>query len=200
VDFSESSPSPDKGTLAPWRSPLAHALHRNRSLPNARYAQLATVDRSGLPANRTIVVRGFWLKSNQLRFITDLRSAKVEQLGRAELCWYFPKTREQFRIAGELRLVTETCPDPELARARQLLWQEISDGARAQFAWPTPGEVRGSEGFDRQEMDDRQPHGNFCLLLLDPISVDHLELRGEPQCRRLYRLGEGGWEAIDVNP
>jgi pyridoxamine 5'-phosphate oxidase len=186
--------------LAPWRPAVAHALHRNRSLPNARYAQLATVDRSGLPANRTIVVRGFLPESNQLRFITDIRSAKVNQLGKAELCWYFPKTREQFRIAGTLTLVDETYVDPELLRARQHLWQEISDGAKAQFAWPTPGETRSPEGFDPQEISPGDPSPNFCLLLLEPTSVDHLELRGEPQNRRLYRLGETDWNTIELNP
>jgi pyridoxamine 5'-phosphate oxidase len=187
-------------TLAPWRPAIAHALHRNRALPNSRYAQLATIGPGGFPANRTIVVRGFLPESNQLRFITDIRSAKVNQLGKAELCWYFPKTREQFRIAGTLTLVDKTCVNPELLRARQHLWQEISDGAKAQFAWPTPGETRSPEGFDPQEISPGDPSPNCCLLLLEPTSVDHLELRGEPQNRRLYRLGETDWNAIELNP
>ena len=37
-------------SLALWRSPLARALHRNRSLAFARYLQLATVRATGRPA------------------------------------------------------------------------------------------------------------------------------------------------------
>jgi pyridoxamine 5'-phosphate oxidase len=46
-------------SLAPWRSAIAHALHRNRSLVYARYLQLATVKANSHPANRTVVFRGF---------------------------------------------------------------------------------------------------------------------------------------------
>ncbi|NES70384.1 MAG: pyridoxamine 5'-phosphate oxidase, partial [Okeania sp. SIO2D1] len=56
--------------LAPWRSPLSRALHRNRSLSYARYLQLATVTAEGQPKNRTIVFRGFLEETNHLKFIT----------------------------------------------------------------------------------------------------------------------------------
>ncbi|MEO1006929.1 MAG: pyridoxamine 5'-phosphate oxidase, partial [Cyanobacteria bacterium J06638_38] len=44
--------------LAPWRSLLSGAIHRNRSQPHSRYFQLATVTPEGYPANRTVVFRG----------------------------------------------------------------------------------------------------------------------------------------------
>jgi hypothetical protein len=55
--------------LAPWREPLARALHRNRSLAYSRYLQLATVRNNGRPANRTVVFRGFLENTNQLKMI-----------------------------------------------------------------------------------------------------------------------------------
>jgi pyridoxamine 5'-phosphate oxidase len=201
VDFSEPSSTPDKAALAPWRSPLAHALHRNRSLPNSRYAQLATVRPDGFPANRTLVVRGFLPGGNQLRFVTDGRSEKVGQGDRAELCWYFPKTREQFRIRGRLRLVDAQCADEGLLKARRVMWHELSDGARLSFLWPEPGRERaGAEAFVIDPPDNRVPARDFCLLLMEPIYVDHLELRGEPQNRCIYRLENGEWEMSSVNP
>ena len=86
--------------LPPWRSPLARALHRNRSLPHLKFVQLATVDAEGMPHNRTIVYRGLVDETHQLKFVTDHRSEKIAQLQaqpRVELCWYFTKTREQRR-------------------------------------------------------------------------------------------------------
>lgn len=177
-------------SLAPWRSPLARALHRNRSLAYARYAQLATVNNSGQPANRTIVFRGFLDHTNQLKFITDSRSEKVNQIeGQpwAELCWYFPKTREQFRLLGQLMLVQADHPDPILSQARQIQWQELSDGGRSQFAWASPKQPRNpADWLDLPTPDPLNPPSNFCLLLLEPAQIDHLELRGEPQNRYLY--------------
>jgi pyridoxamine 5'-phosphate oxidase len=194
--------------LAPWRSPIARALHRNRALPYARYLQLATVRSNGRPANRTIVFRGFLENSNQLKFITDARSEKATQIqllanqhsAWGEACWYFPKTREQFRLSGSLILVDETTADPILQSARQLAWQELSDAARTQFTWAHPGEPRNQNSFPSVPPSPQTPLSHFCLLLLSPVEVDHLELRGEPQNRWIYRLDGIDWSMKAVNP
>ena len=192
-------------SLALWRSPLARALHRNRSLAFARYLQLATVRATGRPANRTVVFRGFLGETNQLKFITDIRSEKAEEINLypwGEICWYFPKTREQFRIAGKLVLVGADYPEAELCSSRRTAWQELSEAARSQFAWPHPGEDKApASAFDSASPDAIEPLPNFCLLLLEPETVDLLELRGEPQNRSLYRRdGEGNWSVRSVNP
>ncbi|MFH7024311.1 MAG: Npun_F5749 family FMN-dependent PPOX-type flavoprotein [Heteroscytonema crispum UTEX LB 1556] len=192
-------------SLAPWRSLIASALHRNRSLVYARYLQLATIRANGRPANRTVVFRGFLQDSNQLKFITDARSDKVEQIQQqpwAEVCWYFPNTREQFRLSGCLTLVGKH-DISALQQARITTWQELSDAARLQFAWPHPGKprVEQPEAFEPPAPDSNQPEANFCLLLLDPVQVDHLELRGEPQNRWLYNRDDNQqWSTQAINP
>ncbi|HEY9852356.1 MAG TPA: Npun_F5749 family FMN-dependent PPOX-type flavoprotein [Leptolyngbyaceae cyanobacterium] len=192
-------------SIAPWRSHLAGALHRNRSLVYSRYLQLATVRVDGRPANRTVVFRGFLEDSDRLKFVTDARSEKVEQIAYqpwGEACWYFPNTREQFRILGKLTLVGENYPDPQLQKARQVSWQELSDAASLQFAWPHPGEVRAdAKAFQPSPPDPIQPLSDFCLLLLEPLRVDILELRGEPQNRSLYEVDDSGsWSTKAINP
>lgn len=192
-------------TLAPWRSALSRALHRNRSLVYARYLQLATVRQDGQPTNRTLVFRGFLDHTNQLKFVTDARSAKVEQIthqNQAEACWYFPKTREQFRLTGTLSLISAGHPQTELEAARRSMWQELSEGGRLQFAWPYPGKVRIAESnFAPPPPNAEHPVANFCLLLLDPRQVDHLELRGEPQNRWIYLShGADSWSTQAINP
>ncbi|WP_445629777.1 Npun_F5749 family FMN-dependent PPOX-type flavoprotein [Nostoc sp. DSM 114167] len=193
-------------SLAPWRGAIAHALHRNRSLVYARYLQLATLQANGRPTNRTLVFRGFLEDTNQLKFITDNRSAKTDRIQQqpwAEICWYFPNTREQFRITGCLTLVSGDDPDRHLQSARIAMWQELSDAARLQFAWPHPGKPRNQEAgaFEPPAPDPVEPMANFCLLLLDPVQVDHLELRGEPQNRWLYhRDDQQEWSSQAINP
>ena len=213
-------------SIAPWRSPLSRALHRNRSVPFARYLQLATVKLDGTPANRTVVFRGFLNATNCLMFISDLRSEKTNQIQQnpnVEACWYFTKTREQFRICGQITLVTASNDDDSpknealnnrkatLQNARQQIWQNISDNARIQFSWPSPKALRmtspqkpeASTAFNPPYPDPQTPPEAFTLLVLIPHSVDHLELRGEPQNRRLYVKDSGKankWNVTTVNP
>lgn len=192
-------------SLAPWRSLLARAIYQNRSLAYSRYFQLATVRENGYPANRTVVFRGFLEDSNQIKIITDSRSQKAEQIMQqswGEVCWYFPKTREQFRLSGQLTLVGVSNPDLALQEARKTTWQELSDSARLQFVWPHPGEAREDEAnFSPPPPDPVQPLANFCLLLLEPVQVDHLELRGDPQNRSVYQQNASReWLKQAVNP
>lgn len=193
-------------SLAPWRSVLAKALHLNRALVYARYVQLATIRPNGQPANRTVVFRGFLTETNQLKFITDDRSEKVDQIAAnawGELCWYFPKTREQFRLQGQLTIVQADHVNATLVSARQLQWQELSDAARLQFAWPASGQPRSDASqFQPDPPDALHPLPNFCLLLLDPIQVDHLALKGDPQDRHLYHYERDRqiWTMTAVNP
>ncbi len=191
--------------LAPWRSPLAHALHRNRSLVHARYLQLATVRPDGRPANRTVVFRGFLEPTNQLKITTDTRSEKATQIALCpwgEICWYFPKTREQLRLFGRLTLVDAHHPDAALMKARQIQWHDFSDASRVQFEWAAPGQPRDpADPFSPPPPDPDNPLPNFCLVLFDPIQVDHLELRGDPQTRSRYTLDDQeGWQVESVNP
>ncbi|NJK55123.1 MAG: pyridoxamine 5'-phosphate oxidase [Pleurocapsa sp. SU_5_0] len=192
--------------LAPWRSPLSSAIHHNRSKPYSRYFQLATVNPSGYPANRTVVFRGFLDdEQNQLKVITDARSAKIQDIEYqplAEACWYFTKTREQFRISGKLQLVTVAETDLDLQKARKITWHELSDSARSQFAWPDPAQpMADKSAFEVEQLDPHNPLDNFYLLLLTPQRVDHLQLKGDPQQRCLYTLqAEQTWTHQAVNP
>ncbi len=192
--------------MTPWRSLLARAVHKNRSLTYSRYFQLATVRADGRPANRTVVFRGFFGDKDQLKIITDSRSEKADQIQQqvwGEACWYFPKTREQFRLTGQLNLIGADHPDAALKNARQTTWQDLSDAARLQFVWPNPGKARteAQEAFSPPPPDPQQPLPNFCLLLLTVFQVDHLELRGEPQNRSLYSQDSSHeWIKQAVNP
>ncbi|MGB3759343.1 MAG: Npun_F5749 family FMN-dependent PPOX-type flavoprotein [Rivularia sp. (in: cyanobacteria)] len=192
-------------SIAPWRSFLANALKKNRSQPHSRYFQLATVRSDGTPANRTVVFRGFIEDTNQLKIITDTRSEKITEIqnqSRGEICWYFTNTREQFRIAGNIIIIDANYQDYELLKARESTWQDLSDNARIQFAWAHPGEPRANpEAFSPPQPDEVKPLDNFCLLLFEPVKVDRLRLRGEPQNRTIYVKDEAGvWDVSEVNP
>lgn len=190
--------------LSTWRSPLARALHFNRSLVYARYFQLATIASDGYPANRTVVFRGFLGETNQIKIITDSRSQKARQIQnhpQGEICWYFPKSREQFRFRGNLILIT--ADDLQFQSERKQMWQDISPSARSQFLWASPGQPREMINEDMAigyKLDPNDLAANFCLLLFNPLQVDHLELRGNPQNRYRHSWDGHCWQMIAVNP
>lgn len=192
-------------SIAPWRSYLANALKKNRTQPHSRYFQLATIRTDGTPANRTVVFRGFLEDTNKLKIITDSRSEKITEIHNhswGEICWYFTNTREQFRIVGSIIIIDADYQNSQLQTARESTWQELSDNARIQFAWAHPGKPRANpEAFSPPQPNAIKPLDNFCLLLFEPVKVDHLRLRGEPQNRTIYIRNEAGiWDVMEVNP
>lgn len=198
--------------VAPWRLVLEKAIKRNKEVTHSKYIQLATVTAQGYPANRTVVFRGFLENTNYLQIVTDKRSQKYEDLKInpvAEVCWYFTKTREQFRIRGTVTIVEELVNDSNVGQeeiglyleARQKAWENLSDNGKEQFFWPTPGKQREKKwDWGDWQSEIINPPANFCLLLLQPLWVDHLQLRGNPQNRYIYSLKEGVWEWQEVNP
>jgi pyridoxamine 5'-phosphate oxidase len=191
--------------LAPWRSPLARAIHRNRSLPYSRYFQLATVDSLGRPANRSVVFRGFIEGRNDLKIITDTRSQKYEHIQQnpwAAICWYFPKTREQFRLSGTLRYIDRRTTCAVDGQVYHHTWEALTDSARQQFYWPPPGEPRCQESIDFPAIDTLDcPADYYALLILMPESVDHLVLQGCPHQRHQYLCNTAGdWQKTWIMP
>ncbi len=183
-----------------WQAALQGALHRNRSYEGVRYVQLATVSPVGMPAVRTVVFRN--LDGDVLQFAVDSRSDKIEDIQHcphAAVCWYFPKTREQFRFSGTAILVT--ADSNTYQTERQALWEKISLKGRLLWYWPTPKAPRELDiPFLEAAPLEPEPPLEFVLLRLNPHSIDHLQLRGEPQNRTLYSSTNTSWQALAVNP
>ncbi|MEM9875489.1 MAG: pyridoxamine 5'-phosphate oxidase family protein, partial [Myxococcota bacterium] len=123
--------------MAKWHDDLEVARIRHRRDPTGGYAQLATVDGSGRPRCRTVVVRDVDAARDTLAVVFDARSAKHQELRATpwvEMCWYFRKTREQFRLHGRAHTGD--------ASVRDAFWRRLSDAARRTFSWPAPGAPR----------------------------------------------------------
>ncbi len=180
-----------------WRESLAEALRRNRRDADHRYFQLATLAEDGWPANRTVVFRGFSEDGQRLQVATDARSEKHTQLAtnpQVEVCWYFVRSREQFRIRGRAALHDAGAVE---APARERLWNAMSDAARAQFFWRDPGAALG-EGADIPVT--QSPPASFLLLEVEPLQIDHLQLASQPQQRHRSWIERGAWQSFPMNP
>jgi hypothetical protein len=103
---------------------------------------------------------------------------------------------------GELRIIDINNNDSELSQLHQTLWQQLSEAARSQFYWPQPAAPKAKpDAFEPPQQYPEQPPETFCVLLLQPQQVDHLELRGSPQNRHRYHYDpQQGWLTTAVNP
>lgn len=191
-------------SVTPWRSALENALQLNDSLPEARYFQLATVTSQGKPTNRTVVFRGFGDGSDHLKVVTDARSEKITHIQQnpyGENCWYFPQSREQFRLSCNISLIT--AETSQLNSLRNRLWEQLSNKTRLQFFWPSPKNKRTEPetAFNSLPRLIEQLPKTFVIVNLEPYQVDYLQLKGNPQNRYLYWLDDkGNWAFQEVNP
>lgn len=48
-----------------------------------------------------------------------------------EVCWYFPTSREQYRLSGTAHIIDAGHADQQLLQARQQAWAAMSDAGEA---------------------------------------------------------------------
>lgn len=208
----------------PWRQRMLRSLHLNRSQPQSKYYQVAGLSDEGRPTNRTMVFRGFKDKTNDLLSITDLRSDKVaawheesESLTFIEICWYFAKTREQYRISAKVATLTHSVTDEHDKSLRLATWNKLSNNAKEAFSQPSPGipfnnanesgelsysetmKESSSKRIDTKMMADktRLINENFVVTIFTPYKVDFLDLKSTPHNRLISKV-ESGWKEQKV--
>lgn len=187
--------------MSDWANLLLKSLDKTRGEPESRYFQLATVDADGMPHNRTVVCRGFDEAESILWVVTDKRNKKVPELQNnpnASVCWYFAKTREQYRLKVSGHIDTPQT-NRELCETH---WQRLSVAARQQFLWGEPGSVRHHPKrslINHQADTDSLPE-HFCVLKLTVSAVDYLNLRGNPQVRQQFEFKHGQWHSQALIP
>ncbi|CAK9000302.1 Transmembrane protein 87B [Durusdinium trenchii] len=137
------------------------------------------------------------IQRTALMVITNANAEKMRCIAAdrpafAEVCWWFTKSREQYRIAGQLQAVTTNEEDEVLRDLRVRAWKNLSDKAREQFFWPVPrtrlppdpevqfeslcGEI--PQGGRDKDKDGKilPPPDSFVLLLLWPDQCKYLDL------------------------
>jgi pyridoxamine 5'-phosphate oxidase len=162
-------------------------------------ATLATVDAHCRPRARSVIVRNITDDGN-LWIASDARSEKNQHLRTtpdAELVFWLPTTRQQFRLLCEAQVIGKDTADPR----RQQAWINLTDATRALFVWPTPGKPRSDCDVDfvRAVSALAPIPDSFELLVLEPDELDHLQLNPHPHRRTRYRL-ENAWQPEELNP
>lgn len=176
-----------------WKQNLQRSLHVSRSKHEAKYFQLASIDCDGNPAVRTVVFRGFAQDDQQLFAVTDKRSDKFKEfteIPKAQICWYFAKTREQYRLAVDVELLDSGC-------LVESYWNALSVNAKQSFFLPHP-KVEVEENHVINESPEKMSE-HFCLLRFTPHSCDYLNLKASPQLRTIETYSKSVWTHRIVN-
>jgi pyridoxamine 5'-phosphate oxidase len=159
-------------------------------------ATMATANRDGQPHARIVIVRLFDPGEGILWIATDRRSEKINELAAcpvAELVFWAPQERHQFRVRGRVSIVTAGVE-------REEIWAGMKARSRAMFLWPPPGEPRCADGDFAKELDGEGPiPDTFVALSLKATEVDSLELNETPHRRRRWRASEN-WQVEAINP
>mmetsp|Transcript_263 Transcript_263/g.646 ORF Transcript_263/g.646 Transcript_263/m.646 type:complete len:209 (+) Transcript_263:55-681(+) len=181
-----------------WRERLQASIAQSRKVYGGNFVQLATAGGDGRPHVRTVVFRGFAEDERAIRVISHSQAAKIAQAREnpaAEVVWWFAKSSEQYRLSGRLQVVDSAESDGRLRDLRVSQWKDLSDPAREQFFWPTPGKVvpEGCTDFKDLAPEPLPPGGRepeneagkrpilappdtFVLLLFWPETVHYLKL------------------------
>lgn len=197
--------------IVPWKEQLHDSLQASQQQLAHSQAQLSTIrgpssgSLHGRPTCRTVNIRTF--HQSKFYFASDLRSGKANDIQEgpsnfAEICWYFPETKTQFRISGRLDFHSDDTISADM-------WASMTDAERKWWTWPSPGQPRAKAGdFVTTVPDIAPPH--FCVCRLDADFVDVLHLRRTPFAREKHVLVQDDqgaqrdkqefWSAITVNP
>lgn len=162
---------------------------------------VALIGADGAPSQRVMVLRAFDHASATLRFHTDARAAKVEQIGDSgpvSILAYDAHAKRQFRLTGVARIETDT-PAADKAWAEATLFAR-----RCYLADPAPGTVSDVpvSGLP-PEIEGRKPdddlevapgRANFALLFAQISTIEFLHLAHTGHRRAIFhRQPQGGW-------
>lgn len=152
---------------------------------------VATIGADGAPRLRTVVNRGFDPQTRTLRFHTDARSPKLDELAedpRAAVHLYDPRAKTQLR----LDTVATMHKDGDL---RQSAWDATRDFSRECYrVIPAPGDevdtplaVTFTEGDDTEEGAQ-----NFVAVTLHMHAMEWLYLASQGHRRARFAWDESG--------
>jgi hypothetical protein len=154
-----------------------------------------------------------------LKMITDSRSSKIGHItanSNAELVWWFSQSSEQYRVAGNLVVIGagEAASEGQQQQQQQLwhlqnerlsMWKQLSDPAREQFYWHSPGRTfdevaKVPTGGRDAEGTILPPPETFLLMLLVPRHVHFLRLRDNFAQTCHWDYQSRAWTSSRVNP
>ena len=179
----------------------------NRHSP-AHMPAVGTVDDSGGPQMRIMVLRDVSREHRTLRFHTDARSTKASHLQRlstTSVLIYDHPAKIQIRLSGEARLVLEgdiadAAWDSSTPFARRCYMAEASPGTSS-FK-PSSGLPDWIEGKQPEEDQLAEYRSNFAAMIVEVTTIEWLYLAnaGHRRARWHFDTAKNSWTGGWLTP
>ena len=134
--------------------------------------QLATSGLDRAPKVRSVLLRGAEAERGAVSFFTDLRSAKIEEIGhepRVSLVGYDADAGFQIRLEGKATIDAE---GPEKAAA----WAACRSHTRALFQHPLPSGTPIKAPAEAAPADDADGDRHFAVIVVSIIRIGWLDI------------------------
>lgn len=160
---------------------------------------VASIDCSGSPTQRIMVLRHVDREQNMLRFHTDSRSPKCTQVEadqRVCVLGYDPELAVQLRLQGVARvhrdsIVSDTAWRQSTAFARRCYMAEAAPGSPVGHAASgLPNWVEGQQPTDEQLAPARD---NFAVIMVQINRIDWLHLANSGHRRAIFDRNGNRW-------
>ena len=190
-------------SLAEARKLLADGAANRKS--NAHHPVVATLGPDDLPRQRVMILRALDWEARLLRFHTDYRSTKVDELAKndaASALIYDPASKIQLRLSGKARIEQDgSLPDAAWEQAtlfarRCYLAEQAPGMPTDQPMSGLPEWVEGRQPTEDEVIDAR---ANFAILLFEFDDVEWLYLANQGHRRARWRwdsatgIWDGSW-------
>lgn len=152
---------------------------------------VGTIGLDGMPRQRTVVNRGYEPETRTLRFHTDARSPKLDELRqhpRASVHIYDPKAKIQLRMDARATI-------HEADTLRQTAWDATRDFSRECYrVVPTPGDEVSAPSMVAFTSGDDPEEGaeNFVVTTLQVAALEWLYLASQGHRRARFTWDETG--------
>jgi pyridoxine/pyridoxamine 5'-phosphate oxidase len=186
---------------------LVEAGVSNRHCP-AHMPAVSTVDESGAPHLRIMVLREASRGTRTLRFHTDARSMKLEQIrsnAATSVLIYDPAAKVQIRLSGQSSLnvegdVTDTAWASSTPFARRCYMAEAAPGTP--IAKPSSGLPEWIQGKQPEEAQLLDYRSNFAALFVEISSIEWLYLAnaGHRRARWQFNAAQDSWSGSWLIP
>jgi pyridoxamine 5'-phosphate oxidase len=160
---------------------------------------IASIDAHGAPSQRVMIIRAIDWDQRTLRFHTDARSAKIDELQNkpVSVLFYDAASKIQIRLTGTAVVETDG-PRADAAWqaatlfARRCYMAENAPGTRSDY--PTSGLPAWIEGKQPTESDIEAVCANFALVFVHFDSIEWLYLANKGHRRARWNWIDSHWD------
>lgn len=184
-----------EGSLAHAWGLMARGVKDRRSTFHT--PTVGTVGADGHPALRTMVLRACDVSARSLRFHTDIRSRKPQELaadGRIAVHAYDAKSKLQLRLSGTGHIHNQD----ELTAAA---WAASQPQSRKCYAQPVgSSQAMNAPEISAPELVDSVAYENFAALVITVTELEWLYLAARGHRRIVFRWQSEAWAAQWLAP